>query len=116
MRTPGHDHELALGFLYTEGIIDSYQQIAAVESIGEIEAVSGYKNIVRVEIDAAIDLQLERLERHFYTTSSCGVCGKASLDALRVTGLKVAGRTRNVVSQTNLDRNARPSPYTTTAI
>ena len=47
MRTPGHDHELALGFLYTEGIIDSYQQIAAVESIGEIEAVSGYKNIVR---------------------------------------------------------------------
>jgi FdhD protein len=88
MRTPGHDHELALGFLYTEGIIDSYQQIAAVESIGEIEAVSGYKNIVRVEIDAAIDLQLERLERHFYTTSSCGVCGKASLDALRVTGQK----------------------------
>lgn len=88
MRTPGHDQELALGFLYTEGIIDSYQQIVGVESVGEIDVVSGYKNIVRVEVDAGIDLQLERLERHFYTTSSCGVCGKASLDALRVTGQK----------------------------
>jgi FdhD protein len=44
------------------------------------------QNVVRVEIAPGVDLDLDRLERHFYTTSSCGVCGKASLDALRVTG------------------------------
>ncbi len=88
MRTPGNDHGLALGFLYTEGIIDAYENIDGVESLGEIDARSGQKNIVRVQVNEGIDLQLDRLERHFYTTSSCGVCGKASLDALRVTGQK----------------------------
>lgn len=86
MRTPGDDAELALGFLYTEGIIDSSEQVIAVRQVGEPDSETGLKNIVRVEIDAAVDLDLERLERHFYTTSSCGVCGKASLEALRVTG------------------------------
>ncbi len=86
MRTPGDDHELALGFLHTEGIIESFKQVVAVQSVGETDPHSGQKNTVRVEIDAGVDLQLDRLERHFYTTSSCGVCGKASLDALRVSG------------------------------
>jgi len=86
MRTPGDDHELALGFLFTEGIIQSADQVISVRHCGEADPDSGLKNIVRVEIDPDIDLQLDRLERHFYVTSSCGVCGKASLDALRVTG------------------------------
>lgn len=86
MRTPGDDHELALGFLLTEGIITSVDQVLSVHHVGQPDPVSGVKNIVRVEIDPAIDLDLDRLQRHFYTTSSCGVCGKASLDALRVTG------------------------------
>jgi len=88
MRTPGDDHELALGFLYTEGIIAGIDQVKAVSHRGEADPDSGLQNIVRVEIDADVDLQLDRLQRHFYTTSSCGVCGKASLDALRVTGQK----------------------------
>lgn len=86
MRTPGDDHELALGFLFTEGIIQSFDQVLAVQHVGAPDPASGVQNIVRVDIDPAIDLDLDRLQRHFYTTSSCGVCGKASLDALRVTG------------------------------
>jgi FdhD protein len=86
MRTPGDDHELVLGFLVTEGIIQSRDQVLSVRHCGEADAQTGLKNIVRVEIDPAVDLQLDRLQRHFYTTSSCGVCGKASLEALRVTG------------------------------
>ncbi len=87
MRTPGADEELAVGFLFTEGIIAAPDQVLSVQPQGEADADSGLQNIVRVEIDPDVDLQLDRLERHFYTTSSCGVCGKASLDALRVTGV-----------------------------
>lgn len=86
MRTPGDDHELALGFLFTEGIISSRDQVLSVQHSGEADPQSGLKNIIRVEVDPSVDLQLDRLQRHFYTTSSCGVCGKASLDALRITG------------------------------
>ncbi len=87
MRTPGADEELAVGFLFTEGIITAVDQILSVQHRGQADPHSGQQNIVRVEIHPEVDLQLERLERHFYTTSSCGVCGKASLDALRVTGV-----------------------------
>ncbi len=87
MRTPGADRELALGFLLTEGIIFSPQQVVAVSHSGPFSEDTGVQNIVRVEVVPELDLQIDRLQRHFYTTSSCGVCGKASLDALRVTGL-----------------------------
>jgi FdhD protein len=86
MRTPGDDHELALGFLFTEGIIQSADQVVSVRHCGQADPDSGFENTVRVEIRPDVDLHLDRLQRHFYTTSSCGVCGKASLDALRVTG------------------------------
>lgn len=86
MRTPGHDTELATGFLFTEGIVSSALDIAAVTPVGEPVDDAGLQNIVRVELAAGVDPQLDRLQRHFYTTSSCGVCGKASLDALRVSG------------------------------
>lgn len=84
MRTPGHDAELALGFLFSEGIITADTWIASVEHCGEPDPQTGVKNVIRIGLDEEIDLG--RLERHFYTTSSCGVCGKASLDALRVAG------------------------------
>ena len=88
MRTPGDDAELALGFLYSEAIIVSRTQVAAVTHCGPAVPDSGVQNVVRVELEPDVDIDLARLERHFYTTSSCGVCGKASLDALRVTGLQ----------------------------
>lgn len=86
MRTPGHDAELATGFLLTEGIISAADDIAAVTPVGEPVAGSGLQNIIRIELSPGVKLDFERLQRHFYTTSSCGVCGKASLDALRISG------------------------------
>ncbi len=86
MRTPGNDVDLALGFLCTEGIIDDYAQVASAEHVGQPTAEGGERNTIRVELRPDVDLDLDRLQRHFYTTSSCGVCGKSSLDALRVVG------------------------------
>jgi FdhD protein len=77
MRTPGHDHELAVGFLFTEGILTAPDQIAGVRSCGA-------GNVVRVDLRRGMEVDLARLERHFYTSSSCGVCGKTSLEAVLV--------------------------------
>ena len=87
MRTPGDDAALAAGFLYTESIVRGAADIAAIEPCGPPAPDSGNRNVIRVELDTGVPVDLGRLKRHFYTTSSCGVCGKASLDALRVTGL-----------------------------
>lgn len=78
MRTPGNDDSLALGFLFTEGII---QHGSDVECIRTAEDPSG--NTLTVQLKSHITVDLAKLERHFYTTSSCGVCGKASLEAVQ---------------------------------
>ena len=88
MRTPGNDHELAAGFLFSESIIRGRSDIATIETCGPRAPDSGNHNVVRVELAADVDVDLGRLQRHFYTTSSCGVCGKTSLDALRVMGVE----------------------------
>ena len=80
MRTPGNDAELAAGFLFGEGIVTDRGQI---ESIGP--AADAAPNTIRVNLARGVDVDLGALERHFYTTSSCGVCGKASIEALRIT-------------------------------
>jgi FdhD protein len=77
MRTPGHDAELAVGFLFTEGILTDPAQVVNVHNCGA-------GNVICVTLRSGITPDLARLERHFYTASSCGVCGKASLDAVRV--------------------------------
>jgi FdhD protein len=87
MRTPDNDRELAAGFLYSESIVRRAADIAAIETCGPPAPDTGNYNVVRVELAAGVDVDLGRLQRHFYTTSSCGVCGKTSLDALRVLGL-----------------------------
>ena len=87
MRTPGQDEALAAGFLFGEGIIKSAADIAAIEVCGPAAPDTGNRNVVRVELGADVAVDLGRLQRHFYTTSSCGVCGKASLDALRALGV-----------------------------
>ncbi len=80
MRTPGDDAALALGFLFTEGIIPGMN---AVEAVTPGEATGcGKCNHITVTLKPNVPLHLNRLERHFYTTSSCGVCGKSSLAAL----------------------------------
>lgn len=82
MRTPGQDEALAVGFLFTEGIITSAAQVRAVGPCGQPDPLTGLHNVVKVELEDEVPLALERLKRHFYTSSSCGVCGKASLEAL----------------------------------
>ena len=81
MRTPGHDDELAIGFLFGEGILNQRSDVAEIE----FPAVEGEKsaNCVRIQLRAGVTADLKLLERNFYTTSSCGVCGKASLEAVR---------------------------------
>ncbi len=86
MRTPGNDAELAVGFLYTEGIIGGKGDVRSVTPVGQPDPESGLQNSIRVETAPDVALDLDKLQRHFYTTSSCGVCGKASLDALETTG------------------------------
>lgn len=80
MRTPGEDRELALGFLFSEGIINQPADILATES-----TIPSFLNQNTIEIQLSDDANpdIHRLDRHFYTTSSCGVCGKSSIDALK---------------------------------
>jgi FdhD protein len=89
MRTPGNDAELACGFLFSESIIQDAGDISKVEHSGPAAPDTGNHNIIRVDLAPNVSVDLGRLQRHFYTTSSCGVCGKSSLDALRVTGAQV---------------------------
>jgi FdhD protein len=89
MRTPGADAELALGFLFAEGVIHGradVRRVAPCIDTGEgEEADSNCANVMEVELaDGLAEPELAGLERHFFATSACGVCGKASLDALTV--------------------------------
>lgn len=89
MRTPGHDEELALGFLFTEGIIQRVDQIKEVNTPKENTIVV---TLVESEIPS-----LQSTERNFYTTSSCGVCGKSSIDAIRTTSAYQPSADRMVI-------------------
>ena len=80
MRTPGHDADLALGFAITEGIVSTPESITSVVDLGE-----GRWDLVTSE---GVTVDPAQFQRNFYSTSSCGVCGKASIDAIRVTGAR----------------------------
>jgi FdhD protein len=87
MRTPGNDFELATGFLYGEGVIGKHEDVSSVRycvdpDIGQEQQF----NVVTVDLALPSLPELGSLERHFYTTSACGVCGKASLDAVESLG------------------------------
>jgi FdhD protein len=93
MRTPGHDFELAAGFLRTEGLLREPDEVRAISYCTDpsIDGTQQY-NIVNVALRAGTSYDAEGLRRNFYTTSSCGVCGKASIDAIHVRGIDaVAG-------------------------
>jgi FdhD protein len=85
MRTPGDDFDLAAGFLFTEGLIRSSADVESIRHWGS-------PNIVRVSLHAGARIDTAKLDRHFYTTSSCGVCGKTSIEALRVAVEKLQPR------------------------
>ena len=102
MRTPGDDAELAAGFLFGESIIGRSTDIVAIAPCGPPAPDSGNHNVIRVELADGVDVDLDRLQRHFYTTSSCGVCGKSSLDALHVVGIEAPGDAGLLFSDTVL--------------
>jgi FdhD protein len=82
MRTPGNDLELALGFLFTEGIVSSYDNIKSIHHVG-MDCSSQKENIVQIEFAENFVPQLQQADRNFYTTSSCGVCGKSSIQSIK---------------------------------
>lgn len=81
MRTPGHDEELALGFLFTEGLIADPAEVLRTVHCEDVKPEER-GNVVRAELHPDVELDPARWQRNFYTTSSCGVCGKSSLEAV----------------------------------
>jgi FdhD protein len=85
MRTPGHDVELAHGFLLTEGVITAADELAAARYCDSVDDTGANTyNVLDVSLAPGVAPPETGVERNFYTTSSCGVCGKASLDAVRL--------------------------------
>jgi FdhD protein len=75
MRTPGNDLELAAGFLFTEGLVRTKSEIASISREG--------KNVVRIDLGSGCELDRDSMQRNFFATSSCGICGKASIEQIR---------------------------------
>ncbi len=82
MRTPGHDFELVTGFLLTEGIITTHDAINKIYHCQQVKSSEALGNVIIVVLKEEIEVDLDRLKRHFYMSSSCGVCGKASIQAI----------------------------------
>jgi FdhD protein len=94
MRTPGADFELAAGFLYSEGIVSQRQDIRRLQYCVDpkVDGEQRY-NIVNVELQPGLEPDFQPLERHFFITSACGVCGKTSLEALKIRCEAIAAQT-----------------------
>jgi FdhD protein len=104
MRTPGDDLELTAGFLFTEGIVHSPEQIEKIRYCGLPVGKGQGHNVVQVELKPDVKVDFNRLERHFYTTSSCGVCGKTSIEALQISGCPTLPKNRPIFEPTTIHR------------
>ncbi|GAA4326807.1 formate dehydrogenase accessory sulfurtransferase FdhD [Mucilaginibacter gynuensis] len=103
MRTPGNDMELAMGFLFTEGIVKSFDEITEVfHPIALCQTNTG--NVIQVSLKTGTEPALQNSERNFYTTSSCGICGKASINAIRTTGATIINSDKLTISSELLHR------------
>jgi FdhD protein len=85
MRTPGDDFELVKGFLFSEGIISRISDIDHIQFQADLLAEAARENVVQVDLSPSLNLDWEQFGRHFYTSSSCGVCGKASIEMVSKT-------------------------------
>jgi len=84
MRTPGNDEDLIKGFLYNERIIENIDDIDSIEFRGDVSGDYNLQNIIEATISKIDNLDIGKLKRNFVTNSSCGVCGKTSLDAIEI--------------------------------
>ena len=94
MRTPGHDEELVRGFLVTERIVDHPQAIASIRHCTIADTPEAEDNVVQVVLQAGIELDLARLRRNLYASSSCAICGKATLAGALATAPPLDDATR----------------------
>jgi FdhD protein len=78
MRTPGHDDELAAGFLLTEGVVHCREDLLRIEHCGRNE----FGNVINVVLAPQVYVDMQRLTRHVFASSSCGLCGKSTIDAI----------------------------------
>ena len=84
MRTPGHDGDLVRGFLFNEQIIQNLDEIEKIESIGEEVGQYKIQNKILITLNNSKNINISKIKRDFLTNSSCGVCGKSSLDSLEI--------------------------------
>jgi FdhD protein len=84
MRTPGHDEDLVKGFLFNEQIIQNLKDIENIESFGDKVGQYNIQNKILVTLNNSQNVNISKIKRDFLTNSSCGVCGKSSLDALEI--------------------------------
>ena len=84
MRTPGHDNDLVRGFLFNEQIIQNLNEIESIESFGEKVGQYKIQNKILITLNNSKNINISKIKRDFLTNSSCGVCGKSSLDALEI--------------------------------
>ena len=84
MRTPGHDEDLVRGFLFNEQIIQNIKDIDNIESYGDKVGQYNIQNKILVTLNNSQNVNISKIKRDFLTNSSCGVCGKSSLDALEI--------------------------------
>ncbi|HKV27985.1 MAG TPA: formate dehydrogenase accessory sulfurtransferase FdhD [Candidatus Acidoferrales bacterium] len=87
MRTPGHDVELVAGFLFTEGLIQRREQIVSIGHAGDCKPRER-GNIIQIELAPDVALDLANMQRNFFASSSCGICGKASIESVRARGIR----------------------------
>jgi FdhD protein len=90
MRTPGSDLELALGFLFSEGLVRSMEEVQSVRHCSGDGRDGGEGNLVKIELADGVELPGHIFARHSFVSSSCGICGKASIEAVRAAGFKEA--------------------------
>ena len=84
MRTPGNDEDLVRGFLFNERIIEKIEYIDKIENVGENVGQYNLKNKIIATINNSENVDIDKIKRNFLTNSSCGVCGKTSLDSLEI--------------------------------
>jgi len=93
MRTPGQDFDLVLGFLFTEGIIHHYKDVAKIAYSADHQSETNQHQAINVFLHDHVSFDKSKMERHFYSTSSCGVCGKSSIEMTKQQGLFVLNNT-----------------------
>ncbi len=99
MRTPGNDEDLVRGFLFNEQIIDNIKEIESIESFGDKVGQYNIQNKIIVTLNNSKNIDISKIKRDFLSNSSCGVCGKSSLDALEITKKQKASKSNPKISK-----------------